>query len=146
VLIPAPEGGPRGAAPRVKTSTMIMRPPAAMAWRTMIGRGVGIDFVVRCRRIDCRHWDGHQRLGTRNVGFAAGAGQQSVVADAMKPLWQNVELEAPDELVGAERHCAVPCLPVAAAIFVAEGHAALVESNETLVLRPASETLPVSGR
>jgi hypothetical protein len=27
------------------------------------------------------------------------------MADAMKPLWQNVEQEAPDELVGAERHC-----------------------------------------
>src|SRR5262249_1797710 len=27
VWIPAPEGGPRGAAPRAKTSTMIIRPP-----------------------------------------------------------------------------------------------------------------------
>jgi hypothetical protein len=27
VLVAAPEGGPRGAAPRAKTSTMIMRPP-----------------------------------------------------------------------------------------------------------------------
>ena len=31
----------------------------------------------------------------------------SVMADAMKPLRQNVGQEAPDELVGAERHCAV---------------------------------------
>jgi hypothetical protein len=43
----------------------------------------------------------------RDVGLAAGAGQQPVVADAMKPLRQNVGQEAPDELVGAERHCAV---------------------------------------
>src|SRR5215831_17295334 len=48
---------------------------AARAWRTMIGGGV-----------------------------AAGARQQPVVADAMKPLWQNVEQKTPDELVGAERH------------------------------------------
>jgi len=27
VWMPAPEGGPRGAAPRAKTSRMIMRPP-----------------------------------------------------------------------------------------------------------------------
>jgi hypothetical protein len=27
ILSPAPEGGPRGAPPRAKTSTMIMRPP-----------------------------------------------------------------------------------------------------------------------
>src|SRR5215467_10345697 len=50
----------------------------------------------------------------------------------MKPLWQNVEQKAPDELLGAERHCAVPRLP-AAVILVTEGHAALVESNEATV-------------
>ena len=44
-----------------------------------------------------------------------------------------MEQEAPDELVGGERHCAVPRLPVAAVILVAEGHAALVESNEATV-------------
>src|ERR1700758_2980501 len=51
----------------------------------------------------------------------------------MKPLGWNVEQEAPDELVGAERHCAVPRLPVAAIILVLEGHAAPVESNEATV-------------
>ena len=51
----------------------------------------------------------------------------------MKPLWQNVEQEAPDKFVGAERHCPVPRLSVAAVILVAEGHAALVESNEPAV-------------
>src|SRR5215469_8229874 len=55
------------------------------------------------------------------------------MADAMKPLWQNVEQEAADKLVGTEGHCAVPRLPVAAVILVAEGHAALVESNEPAV-------------
>src|SRR5215468_10767306 len=51
----------------------------------------------------------------------------------MKPLWQNVEQEAPDELVGAERHCAVPRRSVAAVIFVAEGHATRIEGNEATV-------------
>src|SRR5215469_3576710 len=51
----------------------------------------------------------------------------------MKPLWQNVEQEAPDELVGAERHCAVPRRSVAAVILVAEGHATLIESKEPTV-------------
>src|SRR6516162_2991684 len=50
----------------------------------------------------------------------------------MKPLWQNVEQEAPDKLARAERHCAVPRLP-AAVILVTEGHAALIESNEATV-------------
>src|SRR5262252_9004370 len=44
-----------------------------------------------------------------------------------------MEQEAPDELVGAERDCAVPRLPGAAVILVAEGHAALVERNEATV-------------
>jgi len=107
---------------------------AARARRAMIGRG-GIDIrcIVCCRRIDLRHWGGHQVLGARDIGFAAGAGQQPVVADAMKPLWQNVEQEAPDELVGAERHCAVPRLSIAAVILEPEAHAALVESNEATV-------------
>src|SRR5215831_21409957 len=51
----------------------------------------------------------------------------------MKPLWQNVEQEAPDKLAGGECHCAVPRLSVAAVILVAEGHAALVESNQPAV-------------
>jgi uncharacterized BrkB/YihY/UPF0761 family membrane protein len=46
--------------------------------------GVRIGGVVRCRRIDPRHWRGDQLLGTRNVGLTAGAGEQPVVADAMK--------------------------------------------------------------
>ena len=55
------------------------------------------------------------------------------MTNAVKPLRQNVEREAPDELVGGEGHCAVPGLPVAAVILVAEGDAALVERNEPAV-------------
>jgi len=41
----------------------------------MIGRGVRIGCVVRCRRIDLWYWGGHQFPGARDVGLAAGAGQ-----------------------------------------------------------------------
>ena len=44
-----------------------------------------------------------------------------------------MEQEAPDEFARGERHGAVPRLPVAAVVLVAEGHAALVESNEATV-------------
>src|SRR5215472_1819573 len=108
---------------------------AAAAWarRAMIGGGLRIGCAVRGRRINLRHWSSHQLPGARDVGLAAGARQQPVVADAMKPLWQNVEQEAPDELVGAERYCAVPRRSVAAVILVAEGHATLIEGNEPTV-------------
>src|SRR5215813_2152071 len=69
---------------------------AARAWRTMIDGGVRIGGVVHCRRINLRHWSSHQLPGARDVGLAAGARQQPVVADAMKPLWQNVKQEAPE--------------------------------------------------
>ena len=48
----------------------------------------------------------------------------------MKPLWQNVQQEAPDELVGGERHRAIPGRPAKAIVLVAEGHPALVERDE----------------
>src|ERR1700758_2561517 len=61
----------------------------------------------------------------------------------MKPLWQNVEQEAPDELVAAECHCAVPRLPIAAVVLVAEAHTALVERNEATVRD--GDTVGVAG-
>ena len=136
------DGGPRGGPPRPKTSTMIMRRRSTTR-RAMIGRGVRIGCIVCCRRIDLRYWGGHQLPGVRNVGFASGTGQQPVVADAMEALRQNVEQEAPDKLVAGERHCAVPGLTVAAVILVAEGHAALVESNEPAVRD--GDTMGVAG-
>ena len=55
------------------------------------------------------------------------------MADAMEPLGQDVEQEAPNELVGRQRHRAVSRLPVMAVVLVAEGDAALVESDEPAV-------------
>src|SRR5579864_4523477 len=67
-----------------------------------------------------RRWVGHseQLASTRDVGLAASAGEEAVVTDAMEALRKNVEQEAADELVGAERHDA---LAVRAIILVAEG-------------------------
>ena len=53
----------------------------------MIGGGVRIGGVVRDQWIEPRHRGGHQFPGARDIGLAAGAGQQPVVADPMKPLW-----------------------------------------------------------
>ena len=68
----------------------------------MIGGGVRIGGVVRRRRVDLWHRGGDQLPGACNIGLAAGAGEQPVVADAVKPLGQDVDQEAPDELVGGE--------------------------------------------
>jgi hypothetical protein len=76
---------------------------------------------------------GDQFSGARDVGLAGGAGEQSVVADAMEPFWQNVEQEASDELAGRERHRAKPLPAVAAVVLVSEGYAALVEADQPAV-------------
>ncbi len=44
-----------------------------------------------------------------------------------------MQQEAPDELVGRERHRAKPLPAVAAVVLVAEGHAALVEAEQAAV-------------
>src|SRR6516164_4781774 len=105
VLVPALEGGPLRCAAARKDLDNNHAAAAARAWRAMIGRGAWIGGVVHCRRFDLRRWSGHQLPGARNVGLA------------------------PDELVGGERHGAVPRPPVAAVILVPEGDAALVKSN-----------------
>src|SRR5260370_42566999 len=107
---------------------------AAGAWGAMVCLDAAVQarVVVLWRRID--HWRrrgrGDQFSGARDIGLEGGAGEQPVVPDAMEPLWQDVEEEAPDELVGGERHGAGPRLPVAAVVLVTEGHAALAEAGQ----------------
>ena len=47
---------------------------AARAWRAMIGDEIRIGCVLCCRRLDGRHWGGHQLLGACDIGLAAGTG------------------------------------------------------------------------
>ena len=48
-----------------------------------------------------------QLPGACDIGLAAGAGEQAVMTDAVEALRQNVEQEAANELVRAERHGAL---------------------------------------
>ena len=66
----------------------------------MVCRAVGGRGVVLCRRIGHRRGYGDQFSGTRDIGLAGGAGEQPVVTDTVEALWQDVEQEAPNELVG----------------------------------------------
>ena len=53
--------------------------------------------------------------------------------DAVKTLGQDVQQEAPDELICAERHGAVARCPIAPVILVAEGDAAIVERDQPAI-------------
>jgi hypothetical protein len=77
--------------------------------------------------------DGEQLARPRDVGGAAATGQQSVVSDAMEALWQDVDQEAPDELVGCQRHRLVAGGALDAIILVPEGDAVLVGGHEPAI-------------
>ena len=52
----------------------------------MIWYRVWIGGVVRRRRLDLWHWGGDQLPGACDIGLTAGARQQPVVTDAVKPF------------------------------------------------------------
>ena len=66
--------------------------------------------------------DAKQRADLRDVGPAGRTGQQAVVPNAVKPVWEDVDQEPADELGGGQPHhlLAVPALD--AIILPAEGH------------------------
>src|SRR5215831_12753386 len=68
---------------------------AAGAWRTQVGQRSGIIELSSCRYRE-------QLPGTRDIVFAAGAGEEAVVPNAMEALRQNVEQKATNEFARAE--------------------------------------------
>ena len=105
-------------------------------WREGGRRGVllprGWLFPGRARLTDpSALWRGDQLFGASDGRFAGGTGEQSVVADAMEPLGQDVEQEASDEFAGHQRHRAVPRPSVAAVVLEAEGDATVASAAAT---------------
>lgn len=90
------------------------------AWRAEVVRFDRSVIVGRCG-------DAQQFTSKCEAGLASRAGKQTAMPDAVESLWQHVEQEAADELVGGKRH---ELLPVGA---FAEGDAALVEADEAAV-------------
>src|ERR1700730_3724981 len=86
----------------------------------------GWSWIGWFSRFNCRRHR-EQLPDAGDIGLAAGAGEQAVVSNAVEALRQDVQQEASDELVGAERHRAIALGADAAIILGAEGDAALVE-------------------
>jgi len=99
---------------------------AARAWWPWIGGR------VRCRRPG-RHRDREKLAGPCDIGLAARAGEQTVMADAVKALGQDVHKKTSDEFVGVERHGALAVSTAAAIILVSERHARLVGRDQAVV-------------
>ena len=62
------------------------------------GRGVG------CRGLAAVHLLGQSGSAEREVGGAAGVGEEAEVPDAMEAVRERVQEKAADELVGCELH------------------------------------------
>ena len=72
-------------------------PAAAWTWRARVhrifgGRVFGVSGEVE------------QLTSESEAGLAGGAGEQPIVSDAMEAFRQYVDEEAPNELVGRQRH------------------------------------------
>src|ERR1700738_3707784 len=90
---------------------------------------MGMDARGRAARVGSRHWRacpvrvGSARRATRARGRCYGADaacEQSVMADAVKTCWQDMDEEAADELVGREPHDLLPRVATDAVIPVLE--------------------------
>ena len=80
-----------------------------------------------------RGWSGKQLARSRDVGGTIAAGKQPVVPNAMKALWQHMDQEATDELVGRQRHRLVAAWSIDPIVLVPEGDAVVVGSYEATI-------------
>src|SRR6202030_2229175 len=103
---------------------------------------MGMDARGRAARVDRRHWRacpvrvGSARRATRARGRCYGADaacEQSVMADAVKTCWQDMDEEAADELAGREPHDLLPRVAIDAVILVLERDAGAVAGKQAAV-------------
>ena len=69
----------------------------------------------------------------RDMAFAVGVGEQSIVADAMKAGGQHVEQEAAHELVGTQGHRFVARPAMSPVVLPSEGDPALITGDQPAV-------------
>ena len=82
----------------------------------------------KCERNDLGGWPvilsgyscAEQRADLGDIGLAARAGEQTIVADAMEAIWKHMDQEAADELVGGKAHDGSPITILDPVIFPAE--------------------------
>src|SRR5215831_2923985 len=67
----------------------------------------------------------------QRIGLGAAAREQSVVADAMEALRQNVQHEPPDELAWGHSHGLIPAGPLAPVVLILECDALLVGADQS---------------
>jgi len=69
----------------------------------------------------------------RDVVGAEGFGQQAVMADAVESVWQHMDQETADELVGCERHHLVSIAAFDPVVLPLESNGLVVECDQAAV-------------
>ena len=95
-------------------------------WLTIAG-AVGVTGRILWRRCV------EQLTRSRDVLGAPAVGEETVVADAVETVGQDVDQEAADELVGVERHELVASVALGPVILPFESDALAVEGDEPAV-------------
>ena len=76
-------------------------------------------------------WHSQQLTAQSKLSPPATIGKETVVANALKALWQNVHQETPHELLGGESHGLA--LVVVAIVLPGEAHPPVVEIEQAIV-------------
>ena len=100
-----------------------------MLWFFRLGR-----MGVACfDGIDGNNWRHKQFAGAGDVLGALAAGEEAIVADAVKACGQHVHEKAADELVGGECHYLVAVGTFDPVVLPLEGDAVLVACNQAAI-------------
>jgi hypothetical protein len=96
------------------------------------GRALGLIAIIGALVLA---WDRHGEQFARagDVVGADAACEQSVMADAVKTCWQDMDEEAADELAGREPHDLLPRGAIDAVILVFERDAGVVAGKQAAV-------------
>ncbi len=78
---------------------------------------------------------GEQLPGACDIVGAGAAREQTIVADAVKALWQHMDEEAADEFEGGECHPLLTVAALDAVILPSEGDAVPVEGDQAVKRR-----------
>jgi hypothetical protein len=94
----------------------------------LVGLGAAvIGSLGLCRR----HVE--QAARSRDVVRARAAGEQTIVADAVEAVRQDMDQETADELAGSECHDLLAVATIGAIVLPAEGDAGAVEGDQPAV-------------
>ena len=105
------------------------RSTAVGAWLAKGERGYLCDWRV----IELGLFGPEQGSDLCYVVLSSRAGEQAVVADAMKAIWQNVDEEAADELIGCQSHDGLAVVGPDPVIFPAERDSVGVGADQVAV-------------